>query len=105
MAWIYLIFGGFCEFGFTAFLKMSDNLTKPLPSTGFFILASVSYLFLYLGMKTLPMGTAYAVWTGLGAFGTVIIGLVFFKEPITFWRIFFLGMLITSVIGLKVTSK
>ena len=105
MAWIYLIFGGFCEFGFTAFLKMSDNLTKPLPSIGFFILASVSYLFLYLGMKTLPMGTAYAVWTGLGAFGTVIIGLVFFKEPITFCRIFFLGMLITSVIGLKVTSK
>ena len=104
MAWIYLIIGGFCEFGFASFLKMSENFTKPLPSIGFFILASASYLFLYLAMKTLPMGTAYAVWTGLGAFGAAIIGLIFFNEPVTFWRLFFLGLLIISVVGLKITG-
>ena len=105
MAWIYLILGGFCEFGFTAFLKMSENFTKPLPSIGFFILASVSYLFLYLAMRTLPMGTAYAVWTGMGAVGVAIMGIILFKESMDWIRLLSITLVILGIIGLKLTDN
>jgi len=61
-------------------------------------------LLLYKASQTLPIGTAYAVWTGIGAVGTVIVGLIWFNEPATFWRIFFLFTLIASVVGLKAVS-
>ena len=59
---------------------------------------------LYRATQTLPMGTAYAVWTGIGAVGTVIIGIIFFKEPVAFWRLFFIATLIGSIVGLKAVS-
>jgi quaternary ammonium compound-resistance protein SugE len=72
---------------------------------GFFACLSISMLLLYKATQTLPIGTAYAVWTGIGAVGTVLVGIFIFKEPATFWRIFFLTTLIASIIGLKSVSN
>lgn len=72
--------------------------------TGFFLFLTVSMFLLYKATQTLPIGTAYAVWTGIGAVGTVIVGIVFFKEPADLWRMIFLTTLIGSIIGLKVVS-
>ena len=72
---------------------------------GFFVCLSISMLLLYKATQVLPIGTAYAVWTGIGAVGTVLVGILVFKEPATFWRIFFLSTLIASIIGLKFVSS
>ncbi len=72
--------------------------------TGFFVCLTISMYLLYKATQTLPIGTAYAVWTGIGAVGTVIAGMIFFKEPAGFWRLFFISTLICSIIGLKVVS-
>ncbi|MBE7178689.1 MAG: multidrug efflux SMR transporter, partial [Mucilaginibacter polytrichastri] len=71
---------------------------------GFFVALVVSMLLLMKAVQTLPIGTAYAVWTGIGAVGTVIVGIIFFKEPADFWRMFFVVTLIGSIIGLKAVS-
>ncbi len=105
MAWIFLILGGLFEVGFTTCLKLSNNFSKLNWSIGFFICISMSFFLLNKAVQTLPMGTAYAVWTGIGAAGSVIAGIFFFKESFDFWRLFFLILLITSILGLKVVSK
>lgn len=104
MAWIYLLFAGLCEVGFTTFLKLSDNFTKLWPSIGFLVLAYLSFFALSMSFKDIPLGTSYAVWTGIGAFGTAIVGIVFFGDSAEFWRVFFLLLLIGSIIGLRVVS-
>jgi quaternary ammonium compound-resistance protein SugE len=71
---------------------------------GFLLCLTISMLLLMKATQTLPIGTAYAVWTGIGAVGTVIAGIIFFKEPATFWRLFFITTLIGSIIGLKAVS-
>lgn len=68
---------------------------------GFFICIILSFLLLNKAIQTLPMGTAYAVWTGIGAVGTVLVGIFFFDEPVNFWRVFFISSLIGSILGLK----
>lgn len=105
MAWIYLILGGFFEIGFTTCLKLSNNFSNLKWSIGFFICITLSFILLNKAVQTLPIGTAYAVWTGIGAAGSVIIGIYLFKEPSDFWRLFFLFMLIFSILGLKLVSK
>ena len=72
---------------------------------GFFVSLIMSMYLLYKATQTLPMGTAYAVWTGIGAVGTVLIGIFVFNEPASFWRVFFIFTLIASIIGLKFVSK
>lgn len=72
---------------------------------GFIVCLSISMYLLYRATLTLPMGTAYAVWTGVGAVGTVLVGIIVFKEPATFWRLFFIATLILSVAGLKFVSE
>jgi len=104
MYWIILIIGGMCEFGFTTCLKYSENFTKLWPTIGFVVTSVLSFVFLNWSLKGIPLGTAYAVWTGIGAFGTAIIGIVIFKEPVTFLRMFFIFMIVASVIGLKLVS-
>ncbi|AVQ10595.1 Multidrug resistance protein, SMR family [Leptospira santarosai] len=101
MAWIYLIIASTFEIGFTTCLKLSDNFTKPIWIGGFVISAILSLAFLNKAVQTIPMGTAYAIWTGLGAVGTILVGIVVHGEPIDFWRGFFLSTLILSVLGLK----
>ncbi|GCC52935.1 QacE family quaternary ammonium compound efflux SMR transporter [Chryseotalea sanaruensis] len=105
MSWIYLMIAGCFEVGFTTCLKLSNNFTNWKWSVAFFICISLSFHFLNESIKTIPLGTAYAVWTGIGAVGTVLIGIFIFKEPSDFWRIFFIMLLIGSIIGLKLVSK
>ncbi|SDF16194.1 DMT family transporter [Chitinophaga filiformis] len=106
MAWIFLIIGGLFEIGFTISLKYSENFTRLWPSIGFFACISLSFFFLNKAINGgLPIGTSYAVWTGIGAAGTAIAGMLLFKEPAAFWRLFFLFMLIASIIGLKVVAE
>lgn len=102
-----LIIGGLFEVGFTTCLgkaKETSGSTSLLWLLGFFISLSMSMFFLYKATQTLPLGTAYAVWTGIGAVGTVIIGILFFNEAADFWRLFFIFTLIASIIGLKFVS-
>jgi quaternary ammonium compound-resistance protein SugE len=104
MGWLYLLIAGLFEVGFTTFLKLSEGFTKPWPSVVFLICSALSFWFLTLAMDTIPLGTAYAVWTATGAFGTALIGIIFYSDPVTFWRLFFLAVLVAAVIGLKASS-
>jgi quaternary ammonium compound-resistance protein SugE len=104
MAWIYLIIAGLFEVTFTTSLKMSDNFSHRWWTLFFFVSISLSFFFLNKAIQTIPMGTGYAVWTGIGAVGTVIIGVLFFKEPASLWRLLFIFLLIGSIIGLKLVS-
>jgi quaternary ammonium compound-resistance protein SugE len=107
MNWLVLIIAGFFEIGFTTCLtkaKETTGMVSSLWMTGFFVSLSLSMLLLYKATQSLPMGTAYAVWTGIGAVGTTLIGILFFKEPSDFWRLFFITTLISSIIGLKFVS-
>src|SRR5690606_18767156 len=108
MNWLILILAGFFEVGFTTCLskaKETSGTASTLWIIGFFISLSISMYLLYKATQTLPMGTAYAVWTGIGAVGTVLIGIFFFKEPADFWRLFFITLLIGSIVGLKTVSR
>lgn len=108
MAWLLLIIAGLFETGFAFCLgkaKETTGTSATLWIIGFFISLTISMYLLYRATLTLPIGTAYAVWTGIGAVGTVIAGIIFFKEPATFWRLFFLFTLIGSIAGLKAVSN
>jgi quaternary ammonium compound-resistance protein SugE len=108
MNWVLLIIAGLFEVGFTTCLgkaKITTGAASTFWIIGFFISLSISMYLLYRAAQVLPLGTAYAVWTGIGAVGTVIVGIVFFKEPADFWRLFFIFTLIASIIGLKAVSN
>ncbi len=108
MTWIILIIAGLFEVGFTTCLgkaKETSGIMAGLWIAGFFVSLSLSMLLLYKVSQELPLGTAYAVWTGIGAVGTVIVGILFFKEPANFWRLFFIATLIGSIVGLKAVSN
>jgi quaternary ammonium compound-resistance protein SugE len=107
MNWIILIIAGCFEVAFTTCLgkaKITTGQQSALWLAGFFISLSISMFLLYKATQTIPMGTAYAVWTGIGAAGTVIIGVLVFREPAEFWRLFFITTLIVSIAGLKFVS-
>ncbi|NEW84817.1 MAG: multidrug efflux SMR transporter [Mariniphaga sp.] len=107
MNWMMLIIAGLFEVGFATCLgKARETIGNEVYwwYSGFFICLTVSMLLLIKATQTLPIGTAYAVWTGIGAVGTVLIGIFVFKEPVSFWRIFFIITLIGSIIGLKSLS-
>jgi len=105
MAWIFLIIAGAFEIGFTTCLKLSNNFTNFKWTIAFLVCISMSFLLLNKAIQTIPIGTAYAVWTGIGAVGTVLMGMILYKEPTDFWRLFFVFLLIGSIIGLKVVAK
>lgn len=107
MNWLVLVIAGLFEVGFATCLGKAKETTGPTAGWwmgGFFVCLAISMYLLYKATQTLPIGTAYAVWTGIGAAGTVVVGILFFKEPADLWRVFFLSTLIGSVIGLKVVS-
>lgn len=104
MGWIYLIVGGLFEVGFTSSLKLSENFTRLWPTVSFFVCSFLSLYLLNKALSSISLGTAYAVWTGIGAVGTAIIGMVFFQDPVSFWRILFLATVITGILGLKLVS-
>ena len=108
MAWFLLIIAGLFEVGFTSCLskaKETSGSTSVWWVIGFFVSLIMSMYLLYKATQTLPMGTAYAVWTGIGAVGTVLIGIFVFNEPTSFWRVLFIFTLIASIVGLKFVSK
>jgi quaternary ammonium compound-resistance protein SugE len=107
MNWILLIIAGLFEVGFATCLGKAKETTGSSSIwwiVGFFACLTVSMYLLYKVTQTLPIGTAYAVWTGIGAVGTVLVGIFIFKEPADFWRVFFIVTLITSIVGLKAVS-
>jgi len=107
MNWILLIIAGFFEVGFAFCLGKAKETSGTAVTwwyTGFLICLTISMYLLVRVTKELPIGTAYAVWTGIGAVGTVLVGIIIFKEPADFWRLFFITTLIVSIIGLKIVS-
>ena len=104
MNWIYLFLAGIFEIGWTIGLKQMDNHKNLLWTAIFYISIITSFYFLQLALKVIPIGTAYAIYTSIGAVGTVIIGMIFFKEPATLIRVGFILLIISGVIGLKLTS-
>ena len=108
MNWILLIIAGLFEVAFATCLGKAKETTGTEATywyIGFLVCLSISMLLLMKATQELPIGTAYAVWTGIGAVGTVLIGIFVFKEPATFWRLFFITTLIASIIGLKFVSN
>lgn len=108
MNWLILIIGGLFEVAFTYCIgraKYTSGTEMYLWYLGFLISVSISMGLLIKATQGLPLGTGYAVWTGIGAVGTVLMGVFFFKEPTDFWRIFFIFTLIASIIGLKAVSS
>ena len=104
MAWIMLGIAGIFEDVWATFMKLSEGFTKIGWTALTFAGMAVSFILLAKVTKTLPLGTAYAIWTGIGALGSVLVGIIFFKEPVSFWRIFFVLTLLVGIVGLKLTS-
>jgi quaternary ammonium compound-resistance protein SugE len=105
MAWIAVITAGFLEVGFATMLKLSNGFTKLWPSLGFLLFAAGSFSLLSWSLKVLPVGTAYAVWTGIGAAGTAIVGMIFFKDPVSVARISAIAFIVAGVILLNFSSS
>mgnify|MGYP000924420240 CR=1 FL=1 len=104
MAWIYLTVAGIFEIIWAVGLKYAQGFTKLIPSLITLGGMAVSFYLLSLAIKTIPIGTAYAVWTGIGALGAVMLGIIVFNEPVNIWRIAFIGLILAGIIGLKYTS-
>ena len=104
MAWIYLLLAGITEVAWAVGLKQTDGWTRLWPSVITAILMVVSFALLSLALRVLPIGTAYAVWTGIGAVGTAIIGIVFFGEPRTAIRLACIALILVGIIGLKASA-
>jgi quaternary ammonium compound-resistance protein SugE len=105
MAWIYLFIAGIFEVAWAIGMKHSEGFTKLVPSLWTIGLMIVSFVLLSQAVKSLPIGTSYAVWTGIGAVGTVIAGIFIFQEPRDAIRLFFMGLILVGIIGLKWTAK
>jgi quaternary ammonium compound-resistance protein SugE len=107
VAWVYLIIAGFFEWGWPVGLKL--GLSEDGLRWGWIAFAGICMVFsgalLLVAQKTIPMGTAYAVWTGIGAMGTFLLGLLLFSEPATLARFFFVGLILIGIIGLKMASS
>ena len=104
MAWLELLLAGGLEVFWSTFMKLSEGFTRPLYTVLTLIGLALSFLFLSQATRVLPLGTAYAIWTGIGAVGAVFVGIVIFKEPVTALRMVFVVLLLTGIIGLKATS-
>ncbi|MGV3538793.1 MAG: DMT family transporter [Rufibacter sp.] len=104
-AWLYLIAAGICEIGWAIGLKYTQGFTKLGISVATVVVMILSFVLLAQAMKTLPLGTAYASWTGIGAVGTAILGIVLFNEPKDLVRLACIGLIIIGVLGLKFLAK
>jgi quaternary ammonium compound-resistance protein SugE len=104
MSWIFLLIAGFAEIGSVISLKRAEGFKRLLPSIACLIFGSLSFYFLSLSLISLPVGTAYAIWTGIGSVGSVIIGMIFFNESRNLLRILMIMFIIVGAIGIKMTS-
>jgi quaternary ammonium compound-resistance protein SugE len=104
MAWWYLILAGLLEVGWAIGLKSSHGFTRLWPSVATIVAMALSMLLLGLAVRTIPIGTGYVIWTGIGAVGAATLGMVLFGEPATAARLFCLGLILAGIIGLKITT-
>jgi len=104
MSWLFLFFAGLLEIVWATGLKYTDGFSRFWPTIITIVTAAGSFWFLSIAMKTIPLGTAYAVWTGIGAVGAVVVGIIIFGESITFFRLFSVALIIAGIIGLKLSS-
>lgn len=105
MAWTLLVLAGLLETVFAVSLKLSDGFTRPAWVATFAVTAAGSFGLLALALRTLPVGTAYAVWTGIGAVGTAVVGMTFFGDPVTVARLVSLTLVVAGIVGLQLTSN
>lgn len=105
MAWIILVGAGFLEVGWASVMPATHGFSRPLPTAAFVVLLAASMFGLAKASETIPLGTAYAVWVGIGALGTVIVGIVLHGDPATPSRLAFLALLVASVVGLNLTGS
>lgn len=101
MSWFYLIIAGIFEIAWALGMKFTNGFTRLWPSLGVLVVMGLSVYFLSLAVKTLPVGTAYAIWTGIGIAGTSILGMVWFHEPVSLVRVLLIFLILASAIGLK----
>ena len=104
MAWVNLCIAGILEIVWAISLKNTDGFSNPRWTVVTVVGMAASFYFLAQALKTIPVGTAYAVWTGIGAFGTAILGVLLFSESAAPWRLACIGVIVAGIIGLKVTS-
>ena len=104
MAWLIVIVAGLFEVGWAIGLKYTDGFTRVGPTVATLAAMVVSVWLLSIGMRTLPVGTAYSVWVGVGAIGTVALGIVLFGEPATAARLVCVGLIVAGILGLKLTA-
>lgn len=104
MAWTYLFFAGLFEIGWAIGLKYTDGFSKPMPTLLTVVSMVVSLWLLGLALKTLPVGTAYAVWTGIGTVGTALLGIVLLGEPATAMRLGCIALIVSGIVGLKLVA-
>ncbi|MCS7066072.1 MAG: multidrug efflux SMR transporter [Fimbriimonadales bacterium] len=104
MAWVYLLIAGAMEIVWAVALKLSNGFTRPLPVAVVIGAGMLSLFFLALAARHIPIGTAYAVWTGIGAVGVAFVGVLWLQESRDFWRLFFIGLIVAGVIGLRLAS-
>lgn len=104
MAWLILVLAGLFEVGWAIGLKYTDGFTRPLPTAGTIAAMGLSMVLLGVAVQTLPVGTAYAVWVGIGAVGTVILGILLFDEPMTVARIASIALIVLGLVGLKLAT-
>ena len=105
MAWLYLLLAGLFEIGFALGLKFSEGFTRLWPTVGFMVSGGISFYLLSVAMKTLPVGTAYAVWTGIGAAGTAVLGILVLKESGDVFRVISIALIVAGVVGLRLSSQ
>ena len=104
MAWVLLFVAGLLEVAWAVGLKYTDGFTRPWPTAATLVAMIGSVVLLALAVRTLPLGTAYAVWTGIGTAGAVLLGVVLFQEPATFLRLLFVGLIVAGIVGLKLVT-
>jgi quaternary ammonium compound-resistance protein SugE len=104
MAWVILVLAGLCEVGWAVGVKYTDGFTRLWPTVGTVVAMAVSLWLLGLAMKSLPLGTAYSVWVGVGAVGTVALGILLFDEPATLARLLSVALIIAGIVGLKLAT-
>jgi quaternary ammonium compound-resistance protein SugE len=105
LAWMALAAAGLLEIVWMYFMKASDGFSRPLPSIGFGLSSFASFWLLSYAVRTIPMGTGYAVWTGIGAVGAAIMGILIYKEPATLARLLCILLIIAGIAGLKLQSS
>ena len=105
MGWSYLLIAGLFEIAWAVGMKYTQSFTRFWPSVLVIIAMLLSVYFLTIAIKTIPVGTAYAVWTGIGIAGTTVLGIILFQEPVQLLRLFFIFLILVSIVGLKVIAK